>query len=317
MGKFIGDFIMTVIAGVAIVALLFGLVLPDAPGTMKLQAKADEWTERQKVEQIKRAAEYGVFDTMDRATMTDEVKEVMEERDAKLKEEKKAAREAAKAEVKKRKTEKEAVKKENDEEKEAKAAKELEEAMEGGGEVRVDDNTEEADTAERARYAKEPSKFIFVGDSRFAGMKIKNNNEDDEYIAESSVGIVWLKQTENIIKKAQSENSVIVLCLGVNDLWDINRYIEYLNGLELDVPLYVLTVGPVDHSKFTKFDNDAIEGFNTKLIDEAKNYMIIDQYSYLKEDGFGTTDGLHYTYDTYDKIYNFIKSSVREGNIVL
>ena len=67
--------------------------------------------------------------------------------------------------------------------------------------------------------------------------------------------------------------------------------------------LYIVSVNPVEYHKY--ITNDMISSFN-KEISMIPNTHYIDTYSCLMNGGFSTVDGLHYTKDTYKKIYNLI-----------
>ena len=318
MSRLFGDLIVTGITIAVVLAVVFGLAIPGAPWTKELQAAADSWSEKQKLEQLRKAAELGVYDTIDREDLTEEMQEIMEERDKELALKEKDEKKKESAE---RKKEKDAVKKENEEELVGTAEKSETSEDADASEVKAaaedEENAKDKKDDNQEEVAKNtPSKYILVGDSRFVGMQLQNNNEEDFYIDKGATGIVWLKQSENEIKRAETDDSVIVIGLGVNDLWDINRYIEYVNNAGYRSKTYFLTVGPVDHAKFSKFDNSSIEDFNNKLIEGAENYEVIDLYQFLNNKDLGTTDGLHYTFDTYKRMYQFIKESVNEENVV-
>lgn len=81
--------------------------------------------------------------------------------------------------------------------------------------------------------------------------------------------------------------------------------------------LVLLSVNPLDKEKCDKYGYDydgvmsGIEVFNDKL--SETEYMYIDTYSYLMNNGFSTVDGLHYTDDTYRLIYNYVRSALGGG----
>jgi len=157
-------------------------------------------------------------------------------------------------------------------------------------------------------------KFIFVGDSRFVGMETYKT-EKDKFVCKTSEGLSYFKRQEATIKSAETDNSVVIIGLGVNDL-GADNYVQYVNSLSssLKSQIYFLTVNPVEESKANNNGysrtNSEIDAFNTTIKNNAKDYKIIDTNSYLKENGYTTVDGLHYDSATYKKIYNYIKSQI-------
>ena len=156
------------------------------------------------------------------------------------------------------------------------------------------------------------STLIFVGDSRTVGMQSAVGG-NDIWSCKTSQGYSWMKSTgvPNIESKITNNAKVIIL-LGVNDLGNINSYISYVNQKANDwkqkgASTYFISVLPTD--KGSNGLNTTINSFNQKLKNNLNsNVTYMDVNSYLKSDGFTTTDGLHYTNDTYQKIYNYIKS---------
>ena len=99
--------------------------------------------------------------------------------------------------------------------------------------------------------------------------------------------------------------------MGVNDLYRAESYISYINGkasswASKGAHTYFVSVNPTEGS-YNHLNSD-IDSFNQKLKSGLSNVSYIDTNSYLKSNGFSTTDGLHYTSDTYNKIYSYIKS---------
>ena len=154
--------------------------------------------------------------------------------------------------------------------------------------------------------------LIFVGDSRTVGMK-QAVGGSDTWSCKSSMGLSWMKSTgiPNIENKITNGSAVVVL-MGVNDLYNVNNYISYMNSLVNTVTskggtLYFVSVNPT--SKSMDYLNSNIDSFNTKMRQGlSSNIRYIDTNSYLKANGFSSGDGLHYYSDTSKQIYNYIKS---------
>lgn len=158
------------------------------------------------------------------------------------------------------------------------------------------------------------NKNIFIGDSRTEGMKTAVNT-GDVWSCKTSKGLDWMKSTgvPNVENKI-TKGSRIVILMGVNDLYRPNTYISYINSKAKEwtkkgAKVYFVSVNPTNGN----YDNlnSQINTFNIKLKKGlSSNVKYIDCNSYLKSAGFKTTDGLHYTSDTYKKIYQYITNNL-------
>ena len=162
------------------------------------------------------------------------------------------------------------------------------------------------------------NKVVLIGDSRFYGQSnYKFENSKTTYIAKSGEGLQFLKNSNSKIKSYDSNSTAFVINLGVNDLYNVNNYISYINSLALSLKgdVYYLSVNPVDEVKESyngySVKNSSINDFNSKMRSGLKNVKYLDSNSHLKSKGFDTVDGVHYTKDTYQKIYNFIATNVK------
>lgn len=171
------------------------------------------------------------------------------------------------------------------------------------------------------------SKIIFIGDSRTVQMysylaSTWNNNtyskagviqyDNNLFVAQGSMGLDWMKNTGVPAAKKYFSNGVsIVILMGVNDLYNQDKYIEYLNSnvdswLSSGSKIYFVTVNPCDGSY--SHMNSKIKTFNSKLKSKiSKKIGWINTHDNLT---FKTTDGLHYDKNTSIKIYNYIKNKV-------
>ncbi len=152
------------------------------------------------------------------------------------------------------------------------------------------------------------STFLFVGDSRTVGMA---SYVQMNYIAEVGVGYNFLMQHRNEI--LQMENMNIVFNLGVNDLVNLDKYIEFFQTLPEEFTwnnnLYVVSVNPC--SGAYEYMNDDINYFNVQLSDSLPSLIrYIDTNSYLTATGFGSPDGLHYSASTYKTIAVLIYNNI-------
>lgn len=158
------------------------------------------------------------------------------------------------------------------------------------------------------------SNLIFVGDSRTVGMQSAVGG-NDTWSGKVSAGLDWMKSTgvPNIEGNIGNGTGVVIL-MGVNDLYRPSSYLSYINKkanswASSGAHTYFVSVNPTDGS-YSNLNSD-IDSFNQQMKSKLNsNITYIDTNSYLKSTGFSTTDGLHYTSDTYNKIYNYIKSNL-------
>ena len=186
------------------------------------------------------------------------------------------------------------------------------------------------------------SKVLFLGDSRTVQMYANKTGNwttcnyssggvhevgNDIYVAEGAQGIDWMKSTGiPVATRFFQRGTAIVILMGVNNVcWDgctdnsadkaAQMYLDYINSnastwKKNGSSLYFVSVNPCDGAKYEKM-NPTIVRFNEQMksgLDSSVGY--IDTHSYLINNGYQTTDGLHYDKETYDKIYDYIKSKV-------
>ena len=155
---------------------------------------------------------------------------------------------------------------------------------------------------------------IMIGDSRTDMMKDVVENDKITWICEVGMGYKWLRDTA--LKELQEQmkgNEDIFIWLGVNDVYNISNYISLLNE---EVPkwkakganVYIVAVGQVTKDPYVT--NEEIEEFNSRMKNEVDNVKYLDLYSYLKKNGYRTTDGTHYDNETTWKIYRYLMSFV-------
>lgn len=160
-------------------------------------------------------------------------------------------------------------------------------------------------------------KHVYVGDSRFVGMK-KITTGKDVFICKNSMGYDYLVEQMDNIRNSCDKYTVLVVGLGINDMgMHVSDYINKLNEMvnSMDATIYYMLVNPVDELKEKEsgygITNAAIDEFNVKMMNGLdKRINIIDANTYLKENGFDTGDGIHYTPDTYRKLYSYIESII-------
>lgn len=156
-------------------------------------------------------------------------------------------------------------------------------------------------------------RVIWVGDSRFVGMENAKKTDKDIYIAKESQGYDWftdtaIAQVNDKVKKGDT----IVFGLGINDLDNVDKYVDKLNELKKNewkaYKVIVLSVNPVNDEKSSNVKNEQIEKFN-----ETISSKLIGGIEYLNtylqiKDGMVSDDGVHYDKTTYEKIYDIVRS---------
>lgn len=157
----------------------------------------------------------------------------------------------------------------------------------------------------------EVTNLIFVGDSRVVGMAGAGGFR---YVGEvgqgyywlSGEGLRWLEQ-----EMAADPDAAVVFCMGINDLGNIDAYVNYYDMLLSwypDKELYFMSVNPVneaaERANGYSVTNEAIEAFNSRLMEHFPD-QYIDVYEYLLANGYGTVDGVHYDEATYSWIQQY------------
>lgn len=161
----------------------------------------------------------------------------------------------------------------------------------------------------------EEGKLIFIGDSRTEG--IRDAVQDDSiWSCKSSMGYDWMSSTgvPEIEDEIDEYTSVIIL-MGVNDLYNINNYVNYINNKAIEwagigAKTYFVSVGPVENDKYT--NNTEIESFNSEMEENLVGVNYIDVYSHLTENGYSTLDGTHYPDSVSEDIYDYILDNLEE-----
>lgn len=160
--------------------------------------------------------------------------------------------------------------------------------------------------------------MILIGDSRTVGMHIAVGKTNDTWSCKDSMGYSWMVNTGvPEVEDEIGEGSNIIILMGVNDLYEVDKYVTYINQKakewkELGARTWFCSVGPmVDDPKYMA-SNAQIEKFNETLQEDLVGVNYIDIYSSI-EDDFETMDGLHYRTETYLKIYRLIQQHVGQG----
>ncbi len=170
-------------------------------------------------------------------------------------------------------------------------------------------------------FAEEAEDFapIFVGDSRTVGMRdalIKASVEDSSiYIAEAGEGWGWFTSAGIFTLRDylnREPNRPVIFNLGVNDYVDIDSYIHTYQELTEEYPdtrFYFLSVNPVVDEQCAAVKNEDVAAFNQRLKETFPD-QYLDCYTYLMANGYKTVDGLHYTAETYQTIYDYVMDKI-------
>lgn len=181
-----------------------------------------------------------------------------------------------------------------------------------------------------------------VGDSRtvrmrqaLAAQNCGANMNGVRFVGASGQGLRWFKEEGynyliNQIKHIRVSSSkpvAVVFNLGVNDLYRISDYVAFMNEIapeleKMNCKLYYMSVNPINSVMIEKTGRLSlrkeadVRAFNERIKTGLDDYTYIDTYSWLMQNGFGTSngvngkdssedDGLHYTVKTYKRIYDY------------
>ena len=170
-------------------------------------------------------------------------------------------------------------------------------------------DTAEAEGSQQPQTKKDSSSYVVIGDSRTVGMASCASLGVGKVIAEVGMGYNWLVKTA-LPEAEKTGLTNYVILLGVNDLYQSGNYVKKYNELvSKGINLTIVTVGPMQEGDTRwQVKNPQIEEFNAK-ISQVPGANIVDLYSHMKATGYSTTDGLHYTKDTYKEIASYLESN--------
>ncbi|MBR4671492.1 MAG: SH3 domain-containing protein [Butyrivibrio sp.] len=157
--------------------------------------------------------------------------------------------------------------------------------------------------------------YLFVGDSRTVQLQMAVGSNDKAYVAKVGEGYYWFKNTAMPqIQENAGAGTTMVINFGVNDLANASKYINLVNS-NIDaweaqgITVYYAAVTPVGDC--STVSNEQIEKFNARLQRELDpRIKWIDGYSFLKQNGFSASDGLHYNRSTYKNLYSYYMSVI-------
>ncbi len=166
-----------------------------------------------------------------------------------------------------------------------------------------------------AAAAKKSTKGVFmIGDSRFVDMRNVVGTNGASIVAAGWMGYDWMCDTAiPYVDPYIGKGSRVVINLGVNDMYNADKYIATVNAKAAEwaqrgARVYYATVNPSDPGA-SKSDY-AITEFNNKLKAGLSGVGIIDTNTFLKGYGYTTTDCLHYDAMTSYNVYCYIMSQI-------
>ncbi len=173
----------------------------------------------------------------------------------------------------------------------------------------------EAGAEEAGEKAEEEQDIIFVGDSRFVQMEDAAGENPYRWIAKVSQGYDWFSEVAvPEIDEAAQSGTKILINLGVNDVANEKAYAGLVNRKaaeweEKGAEVYYSSVNPVEDGRYVT--EEKVESFNRSLQEDLDpSVEWIDSFSWLKEEGYTLTDGLHFSEETSERLYAFYLSSL-------
>ena len=156
--------------------------------------------------------------------------------------------------------------------------------------------------------------MIFYGDSRTISLAYSAGG--CTYIGKVSAGYAWMAgEGYAYLQEAMAAHpdAGVVFCFGVNDLGNVDSYIQFFRDFIAAYPdrkAYFASVNPIADSYAAAngyiVRNSSVEAFNAKVEAELEDYYL-DTYTFLAAGGYDTLDGVHYGSETYIKIQNLTK----------
>jgi hypothetical protein len=176
-------------------------------------------------------------------------------------------------------------------------------------------NTQQQAQAPAPAPAMPPAGILFIGDSRCVQMREAVGGGNSSWICENSKGYQWL--VDKAIGQADEcvgKGTKVVICLGVNDTENCNKYAELINAKAAEwagrgAKTYFVSVNPVTENPYRT--EPEVENFNASIVGQLSGVRWIDTHSVLVNNGYRMVDGLHYDADTYVLIFNLIVGSLK------
>lgn len=156
--------------------------------------------------------------------------------------------------------------------------------------------------------------LIFYGDSRTKGLQMCAGG--CVYVGKVSAGYAWMAgEGYDLLTSAMAQypDAEVVFCFGVNDLGNVDSYIQFFRDFKAAYPdrgAYFASVNPIADSIAAAngyvVKNASVEAFNERISEELGDDYL-DTYTFFAAGGFDTVDGVHYGSETYIEIQNLTK----------
>lgn len=210
------------------------------------------------------------------------------------------------------------------------------EASAGSNYSEILNNVFKVDTEENITI-NEARENIFLGDSRTQGMLLTSVINESNTVYGVGYGYNWLVGNSGFTGTTNASNGGInavnskiangklyniIIWLGVNDLENVNsyleKYIELAKGEWSNHNLYIVSVGPVLDSSSLYAKNETINEFNNAMKDGI-NKANLNNLKYVDlgytESSIKSYDssGVHYSSEDYRNIYTKMTSNIVSG----
>ena len=193
----------------------------------------------------------------------------------------------------------------------------------------TDPPTEPATTAQPTKKSDSGGYRVWIGDSRFVGIRdtVSCDPDRDFFIAAWGAAYYWMVNTAVPTFEAFTglhKVDAVYWCLGAGDITKIlteqnfaaaEKYADVLDDLIYkypDIDFYVLSYGPIGGDGKSPSDitdpevyNLSIQSFTGYVLSHSRA-LYIDQAGFLEESGYATTDGRHYDAATNQRIYDYV-----------
>lgn len=142
--------------------------------------------------------------------------------------------------------------------------------------------------------------------------------ENEFWQAKNSMGYSWFaKSAVPGVEDLIGENTDVVILMGVNDLGNVGRYVDFMNEKAAEwkkrgARTFFVSVTPVIDAKSPNAKNARIEAFNAYAVQNLRGVYYIDAYSRIRST-FGSPDGIHFDSATYREIYRIIRFYLYTG----
>lgn len=164
------------------------------------------------------------------------------------------------------------------------------------------------------------SMLLYIGDSRTVDLINYLESNTVSSIAKNGADYNWyINEAKSQIEAILDTGNIryVIFNLGINDLSDIDNYINAFNGLKSKYPFiecYYMSINPINEDiaqdNGYSVTTNSIENFNLRLSNTyGDNYL--DSYSLL--DNVVSPDGIHYDKDTSLRIHNIVLSRLKSN----